>query len=307
MADLVSGFNVISKLGDGARSQVFQVVQPATGKVFALKRVIKEDHEDDRFLKQAITEFEISRRFDHPCLRKAYELKRIRRFFRLREVQAILEFVDGISLDRVRPDRIDKTLDIFLRVAEGLQAMHDAGFLHTDIKPNNVLLTLDGSVKIIDFGQACPIGVRKQRIQGTPDYIAPEQVERRSLTRETDVFNFGATLYWALTGRTYPTLITQKGRRQEVRPESSRVIPTPGELNKSVPPALSKLVMESCAYDRAMRPKTIHDVVKRIEMVQQILSMQTEANGRSEPIRNGETVAAASGPRPSNGRRGGAA
>ena len=65
-----------------------------------------------------------------------------------------------------------------------------------------------GEVKVIDFGQSCRIGTVKERIQGTPDYIAPEQVARRPITSQTDVFNLGATLYWALTGQDIPTLYT---------------------------------------------------------------------------------------------------
>ena len=64
--------------------------------------------------------------------------------------------------------------------------------------------------KIIDLGQSCPIGTTKSRIQGTPDYIAPEQVKRRTLGPRTDVFNLGATMYWALTGKNVPTLIPKK-------------------------------------------------------------------------------------------------
>ena len=225
MADFVAGYNIIKKLGDGARSQVYQVVHPETGEVFALKRVTRDPHEDTRFLDQAINEHEISIRFEHPFLRVSLELRRIRKMLKLNETQTIMEYVDGTGMDRARPNRIDKTLQIFMQVAEGLHHMHERGYLHTDIKPNNILLTIHGGVKIIDFGQACEIGFRKPRIQGTPDYIAPEQVNRKTLGKPTDVFNLGATLYWALTGQTYPTVITKQGKRQEVPDQAT--IPTP--------------------------------------------------------------------------------
>ena len=66
VADLVSGYNIIQKLGVGARSQIYQVVDPDTGRVFALKRVIREEHEDARFLQQAITEYDVASRLEHP-------------------------------------------------------------------------------------------------------------------------------------------------------------------------------------------------------------------------------------------------
>ncbi len=261
MAEGVSGYNIISKLGDGARSQVYHVVKPGTGEVFALKRVIRDADEDTRFLDQAINEFNISSQFRHPNLRRVYDLKRIRKLFRMTEVQVFMEYVDGVSLDKARPAQIEKTLDILVKVAEGLQAMHDKGFLHADIKPNNILMGYDGSVRIIDFGQCCEIGFRKPRIQGTPDYIAPEQFQRLHLSQQTDVFNFGATLYWALTGRTFPTVLTKRSRK------SDDAVPSPADVNPEVPQGLSQLVMECCEYDRDDRPRRIKDVIDRMQTI----------------------------------------
>jgi serine/threonine protein kinase len=68
-------------------------------------------------------------------------------------------------------------------------------------------------VKVIDLGQACAIGTAKSRIQGTPDYIAPEQVKCAAVTPQTDIYNLGATLYWALTGTHIPTLYTSSAAR----------------------------------------------------------------------------------------------
>ena len=99
---------------------------------------------------------------------------------------------------------------IFRMVANGLGAMHLQGYIHCDIKPNNILINPNGSIKIIDLGQSCRNGTTKTRIQGTPDYIAPEQVRRQPLDQRTDVFNLGATMYWALTGKNVPTLIPKK-------------------------------------------------------------------------------------------------
>src|SRR5207253_76651 len=82
----------------------------------------------------------------------------------------------------------------FIETAKALQALHRQGFVHCDLKPNNILLGPTGQVKVIDLGQACPVGTAKKRIQGTPDYIAPEQVKCIPVSVRTDVFNLGATL-----------------------------------------------------------------------------------------------------------------
>ncbi len=281
MTDFVSGYNVIKKIGDGARSQVFQVVRPSTGEVFALKRVVRESHEDTRFLEQAIAEHRIAGQLSHVYLRKALEIKRIRRLFKLAEVHVVMEYVEGVSLDKSRPDGIDKAVDVFLKVAEGLHYMHEHGFLHTDLKPNNILLQYDGQVKIIDFGQSCEIGTRKPRIQGTPDYIAPEQVERRTLTQQTDVFNLGATLYWTLTGQAYPTVISKKRRRQGVR---QAAVPTPQEANAEIPSVLSRLVMECCRYERRLRPTDMRDVIGRLEIAHHVLTKRRPGAAETQGV-----------------------
>jgi eukaryotic-like serine/threonine-protein kinase len=290
--DLVSGYNIIRKLGEGARSIVYQVVEPASGKTYSLKRVTRESHEDNRYLDQAILGYEVANRLNHAYLQRAFSLKKIRRFFRLVEVHVLMEYVDGISLDKAPPERIDETVDLFLKVAEGLEAMHEANYLHTDIKPNNLLIPLTGGVKIIDFGQSCAIGFRKARIQGTPDYIAPEQVQRRHLTKQTDVFNLGATLYWALSGQTYPTIITKRGRRRDPLAAVKKPVPAPQDLNPEIPSILSRLVMECCADEPGRRPRDMKEVIGRLEMVRHVLGKRKQA---------GHDMAAAARPGASEG------
>src|SRR6201999_3313842 len=116
------------------------------------------------------------------------------------EIYVLMEMVDGMTLEQQHSEDIVVLCRLMQQVASGLLAMHKAGFVHADIKPNNILVTDDLHVKIIDFGQSCAVGTVKERIQGTPDYIAPEQVNRKPINQQTDVFNLGATLYWNLTG-----------------------------------------------------------------------------------------------------------
>jgi len=274
VADLISGYNIKEKLGIGARSQIYQVNKPDSEEVFALKRVVRDENEDTRFLDQAITEFEVSSKFEHPTLRRSLELKRIRKWMKLAEVHVIMEFVNGVTLEKRRPERIEDAISLFIKLAEGLDVIHKAGYVHADIKPNNIMLT-DNGPKIIDFGQSCPIGFRKPRIQGTPDYIAPEQVKRQHLTAQTDVYNLGATLYWALTGQTFPTLISRKGKSDEFTVATGAGTPSPQQINHAIPAVLSRLVMESCAYRRSDRPNDMREVIKRLEMAQHVLQKRS--------------------------------
>ncbi len=272
MSFTVPGYTVYERLGTGARSTIWLVADQRNGRQYALKRVVRRATDDDRFINQALNDFDISCKLDHPYLRKSFELRRVRRLFQLKELHIFMEYVEGRSLEEIGALGIHGLTGIFIRVAEGLDALHQHGYVHTDIKPNNILIGERGEVKIIDFGQSCPIGHVKGRIQGTPDYIAPEQVERGiPLDQRTDIFNLGATLYWAITGQAYPTVLPSKRRREGIDLLMPRQALPPHELNPNVPPALSRLVMDCCQENPKNRPATMSEVIRRLQVVQHVL------------------------------------
>lgn len=274
-------YDVLERLGEGARSTIYAVVDPSTSRVYAMKHVVRSDSKDLRFVEQMEQEFEISKQFVHPNLRRTFELK-INKAMLLKVTEAFLlmELVDGKTLDEKPPKSIIETIDTFIQAAHGLQHMHTLGFVHCDIKPNNIMRTASGEVKLIDFGQSCKIGTIKERIQGTPDYIAPEQVKRKPVSHKTDIFNLGATIYWSLTGRNIPTLYTlDRGDNSFLVDDR---IQTPAELNTTVPPALSNLVMEMIASRPEKRPADMSQVITRLELAKHIILKQ-QGPGGAEP------------------------
>jgi serine/threonine protein kinase len=266
MAEKLLNYEVMRRLGEGAASTIYAVRDPATGRMYALKHVERKKPKDIRFVEQMEAEFEISKQFTHPNLRKTYELK-ISKSLLLKVTEAflVMELVEGKPLD-VRPTAtVLDTVITFVHVAMGLRAMHQLGYVHCDIKPNNILIDNTGRVRVIDFGQSCKIGTIKERIQGTPDYIAPEQVNRQPVTVQTDVYNLGATLYWALTGTNSPTLYTVNRQGENSFLLDSR-IQTPADFNPLVTPALSKLVMDCISTRRDKRPVDMDAVIGRLDL-----------------------------------------
>lgn len=274
----IAGYEVLATLGVGARSTIY-AVKDGKSEVFALKRVVKSSPSDERFMAQAILEHEVAQKFDHPTLRKSIKLIRQRNFIRTSEVLVLMEMVDGYTLEKHQPATLGELCSICQDVAQGLGVMHKAGYVHADIKPNNIMITGDNHVKIIDFGQSCPIGTVKERIQGTPDYIAPEQVQRRSIIPQTDVFNLGATMYWLLTRKHVPTLIPKGGAGISLRTEET--CPPPIELNPDVPPALSSLVMDCIHTDAPQRPETMALVADRLEISAKQYERREQNNGNN--------------------------
>ncbi|HUT56982.1 MAG TPA: serine/threonine-protein kinase [Phycisphaerae bacterium] len=275
----VPGYQVLQFLGSGAKSTIWQVKDHQTGKFCALKRVVKREQDDTRFLEQALNEFQAASQFDHPVVRKIYRMQRLRHWLSVREIHLFMEWCEGHSVQENRPGDVQAVVRIFRQVADALAHMNSRGYIHADTKPNNIIVCPRGGVKIIDLGQSCPIGTVKERIQGTPDFIAPEQVHRGPLDSRTDAFNFGATLYWTLTGRPIPTVLPRD------RPSNlkSDFTPTPVEkLNENVPASLSKLIGECVEMKPSRRPESMSEVASRLGLIAHSLDYRRN-NGNHSP------------------------
>ncbi len=262
------GYPVLGRLGDGAASTIYRIRDPQSGEEHALKHVVKRSEKDQRFIDQVVEEQRIGARLGHESIRRIGRLLRKRRKFRVAEVGLIMEYVDAPGLDSSREKSLLKNIRIFTRIAEGLLSMHEAGVVHADIKPTNVLVD-DSIVKIIDLGQACPIGTTKERIQGTPGYIAPEQAHRRRITERTDVYNLGATMHWVLSGKLIPTALPPRGAESNLAtgPLGPDRIAPPTPLTKLVPGTpveVSDLVLDCVRVSRGDRPSTMIPVIDRL-------------------------------------------
>ena len=259
----VPGYRVLQYLGRGAGSTIWRIRNQRTGQECALKRVIRNGA-NHRTMLQAIGEMQVAAGLDHPVIRKIHSLRKIRKWFRTKEVHLIMEFCEGKSLQDNRPNSVAQVVRIFSAVAEGLTYMNLCGYIHADIKPNNIILAPDGTVKVIDLGQSCPLGTIKDRIQGTPDFIAPEQVYRRPLDARTDVFNLGASLYWTLTGKPIPTILPNE---KAVTFQADLAVTPADKLNPDVPPPLSKLVNDCIASNPTHRPESPAKVASRLDLI----------------------------------------
>jgi eukaryotic-like serine/threonine-protein kinase len=250
-------------LGTGAHSTIYEARSDG-GKTYALKRVPRAGRADDRFVIQALTEYQTLRHIDNPNVRAVYHLQKLRRLLSLREVRLLMEYCPGQTLQQAPPKTILSACGIYAQVANALGHVHQAGYVHADMKPSNIVVDESGNVKIIDFGQSCPIGTVKQRIQGTPDFIAPEQVARHPCSIQTDIFNFGASLYHSLTGRAGPVVLPQEG---SIQLPGHHLPDPPEQHNPSVPPLLSRLVMDCIQLEPTNRPADMQEVISRLGIV----------------------------------------
>jgi serine/threonine protein kinase len=271
--DTVEGYRVISEIGRGAASVIYLVQDPKTKQIWALKHVVKKNAKEQRFLDQTETEYKIASQLDHESIRKIPRIIKKGTLLKTNELYLVMELVDGVSLHEEQPDDLATIVDVFQQTADALAQMHDRGFVHADMKPHNVIVGVDldsnHTAKLIDLGQSCKTGTIKKRIQGTPDYIAPEQVHRREITPKTDIYNFGATMYWVLTGKNIPTAMGhQKDSLVGSLDDSLIEKATPvAEINPLVPDRLNDVIMQCVEVEIDRRPDSMHAVADKLDLI----------------------------------------
>ena len=261
------GYDSVRRIGLGAASVIYLVKHRQSGEMRALKHVIRQDGADKRMIEQVENEYRVASKLEHPYVRKVFEIQRRKKRMQTSEVQLLMEYCPGVSLEQSPSRSLLDLLLIFRMVADGLQGMHVAGYLHCDIKPNNIIISEKGAVRIIDLGQSCPEGTVKKRIQGTPDYIAPEQVKRKALSPRTDVFNLGATMYWSLTGKYVPTLIPKSNGADLAMSSKPAGALAPHEIKPKIPMGVSKLTMDCISNLPQHRPDDMPMLISRLDLL----------------------------------------
>ncbi len=244
----IPGYRLGQFLGKGAGSRIYSARNIKTDEVLVLKHVLREKPEDERYIIQALNEFRLGNQVNHPVLRRILEVRK-KGLLAVREVFLFMEPVKGKHLEDDQPTDLARILKIMVAVSEGLAAIHDLGFVHADVNPRNVITSKSGRVKLIDYGLSCPIGTVKERVQGTLDFLAPEQARMEQVDHHTDIFNFAAVLYWLVTSKTIgsPAIGEKLGQRPNLA--------DPRKLNPNLPESFARLLLHCLAEDKAARPQ----------------------------------------------------
>jgi eukaryotic-like serine/threonine-protein kinase len=269
-------YRVVRPLGTGAGSTILLITDQATSKPYALKVVKRQDADDDIYVAQALHEFEVAQRFNHPGLLKIYDSRTRRKWLRVSGVELLMEYVDGRILDDLKDPPLGQLVLIFIRIADALGYMHRRGVYHGDLKPMNIMLSKQGAVKILDFGTAWIKGQNKDRVQGTPQYMAPEQATEKVVDDRTDLYNFGATMYRLIT-KQYANLglpsIGDGGISKKLRPKP------PIEIVPEIPGTLNETIM-TCLHPRPEgRPAGVFEVKHQLEAVARHLGLEEDDLG----------------------------
>jgi len=255
-------YRVVSVLGTGAGSTILLITdKTAGGKRYALKVVKRQDADDDIYISQAKLEYEVAQRLNHESIIKIYDLRLKRTWFRVTGVELLMEYVNGHTLDEIEAPGIDQLVLIFNQVAAALGHMHRRGVYHGDLKPSNIMVTKEGRVKLIDFGTAWIKGEEKNRVQGTPQYIAPESATERVIDERTDIYNLGATMYRMFTGRHAQQGIPTAGEA------TTRKLTPPIQILPSIPGTLNETILACLEINPDRRPAGVFEIKNQLVAV----------------------------------------
>lgn len=199
---ITAGYRLLENLGGGGAGTVYKAGDLQSGQTFALKFLRKELVRFPSARQRFIQEAKAAAMLDHPNICTIHAIKEAdegQPFF-------VMDFYEGESLrDRIKrgPLPVHDAIDITIQIANGLSEAHWQGIIHRDVKPSNVIVTIEGSVILLDFGISKITGIdltKKGVILGTIAYMSPEQARGQPVDPRTDVWSLGVILYEMLSG-----------------------------------------------------------------------------------------------------------
>ncbi len=272
--ETLEGYRLRSLLQTGQTSQVFEVVELKSNRHFAMKLLLPEAAEKAEQRRALFNEAEVGEKLTH---QNVISIKRVSRS--KTTPHFIMEFFPSGGL-RLRLQAKDfaflkeHSRKIFKGAATGLAYMNAMGYVHRDVKPDNILVNSLGDTKIIDFAlsKKVPTGFakwfhRRRRPQGTPSFMSPEQIRDEIVDGRADIYSYGCTLYELTTGR--PPFRGTSMNDLLSRHFTEKPAP-PVAYNADLTDEFSAFVLRMLAKNKTDRPANFHEVLIELRKVKQI-------------------------------------
>lgn len=268
---MIGGYRLRNLIATGQTSQVLEVVEPASGRHFAMKALLPEASKISENRRMLFHEAEVGIKLAHQNIIKIVKVNKdpkqaffVMEFFpagsmKLRILQRNMEFIQ------------QHALNVFKQAGTAFAYMHGNGWLHRDIKPDNILVNSVGEAKLIDFALAKRIKkasffdklfAGKQKPQGTPSYMSPEQIRCEDLDPRADIYSFGATIYEIITLRApYRGANVQELLNKHL---SEKLI-APQVHNPDITEGFNNLVMKLLSKKKEDRPNNFHEILIQLK------------------------------------------
>lgn len=195
-------YEIISRIGSGGMADVYKAKDHKLNRMVAVKVLKPEFREDKTFIRKFRTEAQAAAGLSHPNIVNVYDVGEDRGVYYI-----VMELVEGITLkdyiDRKGKLSVKEATSIAIQVSLGLEAAHNRNIVHRDVKPQNIIISTDGKVKLSDFGiaKATSSNTISSNVMGSVHYSSPEQVRGGYSDYKSDIYSLGITMYEMVTGR----------------------------------------------------------------------------------------------------------
>ena len=291
-------YTLEAKLGHGGMAEVFRANREGVAgfaRTCVVKRILGHHNEDPSFVDMFINEAKIAAKLTHPNIVQVYELGQVDgEFFIAMEYvkgKDLLRILRELAQTRAADPSIPHQICAYIarETCRALQAAHDntddrgqaRPIIHRDISPQNIMISYDGMVKLVDFGIAKALGSMREEtrtgaLKGKFAYMAPEQVAGQSPGPTADVFSTGVVLYEMLTGRRLFKGTSDYDTLNKVR---TMPVPTPSSLNPKVPPELDAIVAKALDRDRNTRYQKASQMARELDSYLQTARFASDEMG----------------------------
>lgn len=270
--DMVGNYRLVKHLATGQTSQVYEVVETGSGRHLAMKLLLPEKTSDTEARGLLLHEADVGLSLAHPNIIRIFHVNKSKEnpFFVMEYFQA-----GSVRLRMQRKERSffqEKGPEVLKQSATGLAFMNSQGWVHRDVKPDNILVNNAGDVKLIDFAIACrvPSGLgkllgRNPKAAGTRSYMAPEQIRGQFIDGRADIYSFGCMCYEIGTNGKMPfTGVSNQdllGRHLREKPVS------PAIHNPEITKEFAELVLRMLEKKPENRPKDFHEVLMALRPI----------------------------------------
>lgn len=249
----IHSYEIVAHLGKGGMGNVYKATDTMLGRDVALKMLHPQLTMESQFLERFKKEARVLAQLLHPNIAVIYNF-----IEQGGDHFMVMEYVEGTNLDDLL--KMHRTLPakfivpVFIQVLEGLQHAHRKNIFHRDIKPANIMITPDGTVKLMDFGIAKVAGEQKMtqvnKIVGTVEFMAPELIQGHDASASSDIYAAGVTMYELISGKLPFEADTDFNLMQAILKQKTT---QPGKVNPAVPKQLGEIVMQAMAKNPADR------------------------------------------------------
>jgi hypothetical protein len=260
---LADRYRIVRLLGRGGMGEVYLVDDLRLDHQVALKFLPPALAADPRRLAQFHSEVRIARQVSHPNVCRVYDIGEV-----AGELFLSMEYVDGedlaVALRRVGPYPEPEAVELARQICAGLGAAHDRGVLHRDLKPANIMINRAGRAQVMDFGLAVA-GQVDHVAEGTPAYMAPEQLLGKEVSARSDLYALGLVMYELFTGQRAFKADTTLDELVSLR--SSGTITAPTTIVRTINAQVGQAILACLEPDPSRRPASAHAVSAMLQTV----------------------------------------